>query len=135
MRRGIIKRALFVAFIFGSLLIYAYLASRGLFGMPCIFYEITHLYCPGCGASRLFLNIFTFKFYAAFRMNPLLFVLLPFIAIYLVIAIYYYIIGKPNPIDRRIPRCVPFILVLILIIYGILRNIPFFSYLAPTPIN
>lgn len=135
MHREMIKRALTVFAIFALLSLYAYAAYKGIFGVPCYFYELTHLYCPGCGASRMFLYIFQFKFARAFRMNPLLFAALPFLAVYLAVAMYYYIIEKQNPIDKKIPKWLPYLIVAVVIIYGILRNIPMLSFLAPTELG
>lgn len=41
----------------------------------CLFYEITGLYCPGCGSGRAALALLHGHFPEALRCNPLLFLL------------------------------------------------------------
>ena len=94
-------------------------------GIPCIFYEVTNLYCPGCGITRAIISLLKLDFYQAFRFNPLVIILLPFLLIY---NIYIWIFnGK-----KILSQSVWIILLTVVILYGILRNIPIFKFLAPT---
>lgn len=97
------------------------------FEIDCIFYKLTGLYCPGCGITRMFESLFNLKFYQAFRFNPLVFVLLILFIIYLIIGLF---ISKPTL--KKINKIIIYPLLLIIVIYGILRNFPTFSYLIPT---
>lgn len=45
------------------------------------------------------------------------------------------IISKKEPLYNKIPTKLWVMIIAILIIYGILRNIPFFDFLAPTLIK
>ncbi len=49
----------------------------------CIIYALTGYYCPGCGAGRACYCILHGQIYQAFRYNPLLVLLLPWIGAYL----------------------------------------------------
>ncbi len=101
-------------------------------GIPCPFYEYLHIYCPGCGSTRLFRSLLHFDFYQAFRYNPLLFILLfPFGALVLAEIIYFIRNKKMFNISTKIYV----ILLILIIIYWILRNIPYFSWLLPTVIK
>lgn len=101
-------------------------------GIPCPFYEYLHIYCPGCGTTRLFRSLLHFDFYQAFRYNPLLFILLfPFGALVLAEIIYFIRNKKMFNISTKIYV----ILLILIIIYWILRNIPYFSWLLPTVIK
>ena len=100
-------------------------------GIPCLFHEITNLYCPGCGITRMFLSLFKLDFYQAFRYNPLVFILLILGIIYWLIKI---ICQKFKNINLIIPNKIWYVLLIIVIIFGIMRNIPFFDYLGPTNI-
>ena len=62
-------------------LIYAVLIISFDIGIPCVFYEITGLYCPGCGITRLCLSLFEGDIYQAFRYNPIIFINLPILFI------------------------------------------------------
>lgn len=102
--------------------------SKFNIGIPCIFYEITHLHCPGCGMSRAIISISKLDFYQAFRYNPLIIILLPFLLIYYIYVNIFN--GK-----KKLPQYVWVILLIIVILYGILRNIPVFRFLAPTTVG
>ena len=101
-------------------------------GFPCLFYKITGLYCPGCGITRMFISIFNLKFYQAFRYNPLVFILLILLIIYCGLDSIKYTIKKRH---ITIPKNFYIILLILVILFGILRNIPLFSYLAPVIVN
>ena len=94
-------------------------------GIPCLFYELTGKYCPGCGITRAFFSLLKLDIYQAFRYNIIFVVLLPFIIAYLI----YKIILKGT---KKIPNFIWWVLLIFTIAFGILRNIPMFSFLAPT---
>ena len=102
--------------------------------IPCIFHEITGLYCSGCGISRMTKEIFRLNFYQAFRYNPLCFILFPLLLIYLIYSIYLWITEKEDKIIKKIDPKIIYILLIIVILFGIMRNIPMFSFLKPTKI-
>lgn len=93
-------------------------------GIPCIFYKVTNLYCPGCGITRAIISLLKLDFYQAFRYNSLVIILLPFLLMYFIYVNVFC--GK-----KKIPQFVWVILLIMVILYGILRNMPRFSFLAP----
>lgn len=97
-------------------------------GIPCIFSKLTGLSCPGCGISRMFISLIKLDIYQAFRYNPLVFILLCIYLIYLPLKL---MIKK----DLKIPNWFYILLLIIVITYGILRNISGFAYLLPTEVN
>lgn len=113
-----------IYFIIG-LITYYFISKVFSIGIPCMFYEITHLYCPGCGITRMFFSLLKLDFYQAFRYNPLVFC-------YLVMFILYKLINLKFKI--KIPSYFSYILLSIAIVFGILRNIDGFSFLRPTVI-
>ena len=129
MNKKKIKLFLILVFILSILLL---LDLFEVIGIPCPFYEYLHIYCPGCGSTRLFRSLLHFDFYQAFRYNPLLFILLfPFGALVLAEIIYFIRNKKMFNISTKIYV----ILLILIIIYWILRNIPYFSWLLPTVIK
>lgn len=98
-------------------------------GFPCLIKKFTHLYCPGCGITRMFLNIFSLNFYQAFRYNPLIFTYLILYIIYITINFIKVYLKKPK---ITLNNGIYVVLIVVAIIFGILRNLPYFSYLAPT---
>ena len=99
-------------------------------GIPCPIKLLTGFDCPGCGITRAIVSLFELNFYQAFRYNMLVIFLLALYIIYLFACLVKYIIKKDYHI--KIPNYVYIILIIITILFGILRNIPEFSFLAPT---
>ena len=112
--------------LFFLLLCYYFLNQKFSIGIPCIFYEITGLYCPGCGVTKLTFSLLELDFYQAFRANPLIFILLILAIIYCFIKL---ILNKLFKINITIPNYVYYILLVITILFGVLRNIPGFEFL------
>ena len=75
-------------------------------------------------------SIIELNFYQAFRYNPLVFFLLCFSIVYFIIKVLFNI--KFNNKQKNI---IAYTLLCIVIIFGILRNIPLFDYLKPTIIK
>ena len=118
-----------ILILISFLIIYFILNELLDVGIPCLFYEITGYYCPGCGITRLLFSLLKLDFYQAFRYNPLIFILIIITGIYLLVK---FILKKFMNISIEIPNYVYYILLVIVIIFGILRNIPMFDFLSPT---
>ena len=126
------KKAL-LKFLIVVLILIAYLLLGHFFHLyfRCPIYTVTKLYCPGCGLTRMLLSILKLDFYQAFRYNPLIFIMLPFI-IFLYIEKTYSETKNKKSISKKIPNYVWYIILIIVLLYGILRNI--IPYLEPTVI-
>ena len=90
----------------------------------CVFHQVTGLSCPGCGALRAMHQLLHGHFVAAFNLNPLLIILLPFVAAN----------GIGQVVKKRTGRELfglfrhPFwvwLLVGAIVAFGIGRNLPF----------
>lgn len=112
----------FIVFILIALIMF--LHEKFNLGIPCVFHIITGLYCPGCGLTRAVFSILHLEFYKAFRYNMLIVVLMPITLPYL----FYKFVLNGN---KKIPNFIWYFLVVITVAFGVLRNIPYFSYLAP----
>ena len=112
-----------------------YLIFGGITGIyiPCVFRKITHWYCPGCGITRMFAAILAGDFYQAMRYNPLLFILLPVALLYLVDSLISRMRGRKSLLTRT-PGWIWILMIAILIGYGVMRNLSWFGYLAPTEV-
>lgn len=99
--------------------------------IPCPIKKITGYYCPGCGITRMMKALLCFDFYQAFRFNPLVFISLPFIIFFYMESIF----TKKEPLYNRIPNKIWSVIIIIFIVYGVLRNIPYFDYLIPTVVR
>lgn len=88
----------------------------GHFYPLCVFHALTGLQCPGCGATRALYHLLHGDIRGAFRYNQLLFVMAPFFA---VAARWPRLLTKPS---------VAWTLAVVVIGYGIVRNLPFWPY-------
>lgn len=112
-------------------IIYLYLNKNYGFYIPCIFRKITGLYCPGCGATRSIIALLKGNIKASFSYNPLFFLMLPFLIFSIIYQCYIYIENKKDNIINKIPNTIWIIIIIILIIFGILRNIKGLEFLQP----
>jgi hypothetical protein len=106
-------------------------ATSGLFP-PCPLRYLTGWYCPGCGSLRAIHQVLHGSLRAAWAMNPLTVVLLPFLTYGLASAALFEVRGRalPQPFLRAVwirALCAAMIL------FGIARNLPMhpFDLLAP----
>lgn len=111
-------------------LLYALFVTFTGVSLPCVFHETTGLWCPGCGVSRMFLKLFKGDFYGAFLQNRFLFSTLAILLAASAFRIYQYIRKEPY---SKTKWFVIFIIVYgsAFFIYGVLRNLSAFSFLAP----
>lgn len=100
------------------------------FHLSCPFYGLTGLYCPGCGVSRMLLDLLELDIASAFSANCVLFVMTPFIfAIGLKYILRYIISGKKEitPFDNRLSYAA----VAVLIVFAVVRNAYHLDILIP----
>lgn len=114
-------------------LLVAYLLFTRLtgWGIPCIFHEVTGLHCPGCGVTRMLRAMLLLDIYGAFHYNMLVFCLLPFAVFFSIRHWLRWVKTGKNPTDLAETIAAGTALVLALA-FGIMRNLPWFSFLAPT---
>lgn len=99
------------------------------FGIPCVFYQITGLYCPGCGTMRAVNALLQLDFAAALRYNALTVALLPLLAALLAVEAVHYLKGKRTRPGWEKWLCTA--LIVICILFAVLRNLPGFAFLQP----
>lgn len=117
------KRKINFIFLFLiALIIYFLINLKWHIYIPCIFHELTGLYCPGCGITRMFFALLKLDFINAFHYNPLVFIML-------LGYIFYKVISLRTPV--KLPKYFSLILLVIVVLFGVLRNIDTFSFLRP----
>ena len=104
-------------------------------GFICVSRELTGLYCSGCGMTRAVLSLLKLDFYQAFRYNAFSVILIPILFFYFYGVVYAYCFNEKNFIAQKIPMMFWVVIIVLMLIYGVLRNIPYFAFLAPTYIR
>ena len=98
----------------------------------CVFYELTGLYCPGCGSGRAARALLRGDFPAAFGHNALAFLLgLPCAGLLLreYLRLVFPGLGwKP----ARLPAWAGKTALALILTFWLLRNLPIFAFLAPS---
>lgn len=106
-------------------------ATSGIFP-PCPLHFLTGWYCPGCGSLRAMHQLLQGNVRAAWALNPLTMLLLPFIGYGLISQTSLVLRGRRLPgffLSANAIRA----LCAVIVLFGILRNLPVhpFNLLAP----
>ena len=111
---------------------FAYLLFHELTGLAlfCPYRKFLHVYCPGCGISRMFFHLAHFEFAEAFSSNCVVFCLLPIAVIGVIFHGYRYI-RYGNGSLYKAEKIALYILIGVLIAFGIARNIWQVDWLIP----
>jgi len=106
-------------------------AKSGIFP-PCPLHFLTGWYCPGCGSLRALHQLLQGDVRAAWAMNPLTMMLLPFIGYGLTSQALSVLRGRGLPGVFLSANMIRF-LCAVIVLFGILRNLPVhpFNLLAP----
>ena len=123
MKKRVINTIIKYLILLSIFITYYFINRKTGYYIPCIFRLVTGYKCPGCGITHLLFYLCNLDFYNAFISNPLVFIYLPFIVIYLFYLDYLYIYDKKDKIIKRIPNYVWIILICVTLLFGIIRNI------------
>jgi len=106
--------------------------SSVIFFPKCPLYVTTGIYCPGCGSQRATHQLLQFNLFGVLQQNILYFAGLIIIAYHGIITVLNLYLKK-NIYNYLYHPKTPIIILIIVIIYWILRNIPYypFNMLAP----
>lgn len=111
------------------LLVMFYPLMMKVIGYECFWRKHFGITCAGCGFTRMITSLLKFDLYQAFRYNPLFFILVIITLAYVIYVVICMV--KKRPYYK--PNYLFFVgLFIILLLYMLLRNTSFFSYLKPT---
>lgn len=113
----------------GAAYLFMFEPGRSGFFPPCPFRLLTGFTCPGCGTTRALHEMLHGHFAAAFMLNPLLVLAIPFLLLAL---LRYSVIvmrgGVPRP--NALPAPVIYALFVIIVSFWVFRNTPFYPFVA-----
>jgi len=100
---------------------------------PCFFHHWTGLDCAGCGMTRAAHAALNGEIAKAFRFNPMGMILLPLAVFALALEAIGWVRGKPLPYRLNLGAKTGWVLVVVILSFWLLRNIPAwpFTLLAP----
>jgi hypothetical protein len=107
----------------GIVLVYRFDPAAAGFFPKCLFFSATGLACPGCGTTRALHALLHLDPLAAFRWNPLPFVLFPAGALWL--AAERRRRGRP---PSRLARALPWALAGLILAFTVWRNLPDYPF-------
>lgn len=113
----------------GSVYLYAFEPGKSGFFPPCMFRALTGLTCPGCGSTRAMHQILHGHFVAAFMLNPLFLLAIPF----LLYALFRYsVVAMRGETPRRntLPPSYIYALFVIVVSFWIFRNTPLYPFVS-----
>lgn len=90
--------------------------------IPCPVHALTGFYCPGCGLTRLIFSLMDLNIAQAFRFNALIFLLVPMYSILTLLKLKGY---------KKFSDILMILMIVLTLSFGLLRNLPMFSWLAP----
>jgi Protein of unknown function (DUF2752) len=96
----------------------------------CLFHKYTGLLCPGCGSLRAMHQLLHGRLEAALHLNALLVLSLPFLGVWAFLTLRRQWLHQPAP---GITKPWFFWAVGVVLLFGILRNLPFAQHLWLAP--
>lgn len=111
-------------------ILYWFDPSTSGFYPSCPFHLLTGLHCPGCGSLRAIHAMLHGDFAAALRFNPLTTLGAPLLLLGIAREAWRMTSGR-DPLPFRVPAWSIWMLLVAIVAFGILRNLPVASALAP----
>ena len=113
----------------GSVYLYAFEPGKTGFFPPCLFRALTGLTCPGCGSTRAMHQILHGHFAAAFMLNPLFLLAIPFL-LYALIRYSASVMRGEIPRPNSLPPSYIYALFVIVVSFWVFRNTPFYPFVS-----
>jgi len=113
----------------GSVYLYVFEPGKTGFFPPCLFRALTGLTCPGCGSTRAMHQILHGHFAAAFMLNPLFLLAIPFL-LYALLR-YSAVVMRGGVLrPNALPASYIYALFVIVVSFWIFRNTPFYPFVS-----
>ncbi len=115
------KKKLQLILFFGGCITYYIIVRYTGRGIPCLFFTLFHLKCPGCGVTSLLLFLSMGKWPEAFKSNPYLFLSLPYLAYLLFYQLWCWLTDQTMKLGR-LGGVILYSYLAGLVLFGIARN-------------
>lgn len=110
--------------IAGAVVLYSFNPSTSRLFPPCPFHAVTGLYCPGCGSTRAMHQLLHGHVATAFDFNPLVVLSLPLVGVALAWQTWRPRRAAPMAASPRLPGWWVWVLLGVVVVFGIARNLP-----------
>lgn len=121
--------AIWSLLVAGAVYLFVFEPGKSGFFPPCPFRFLTGFTCPGCGTTRALHQILHGHFLSAFMLNPLFFLLSPFLLFGL---LRYSVVvlrgGVPRP--NALPAQYIYALFFVILGFWIFRNTPLYPFVS-----
>jgi len=121
--------AIWSLLIAGATYLFVFEPGKSGFFPVCIFRLLTGLTCPGCGSTRAMHQLLHGHVLAAFMLNPLFLIAIPF----LLFALLRYSVAVMRgriPRQNVLPGSVIYALFFVIVSFWIFRNTPFYPFVS-----
>jgi len=116
--------AIAAALLVGGGVLYTFAPSEHSFYPRCIFHALTGWQCPGCGGTRALYHLLHFHLGEAMHYNALVTLLAPLALAYFIFW-YATVLRSGQGPGLPLPRLAIMCLYLVVLLFGVARNIPF----------
>lgn len=116
----------------GVLLLYFFFDARQFPFPRCPFYALTRFYCPGCGSQRALSSLLHGQLVQALHYNILLVAITPLLLYAAVEQIKH---TERQPVKLFYQPVFAWIVFWVIIIFWLLRNLPFYPFIFIAPVE
>ncbi|HKU76141.1 MAG TPA: DUF2752 domain-containing protein [Pyrinomonadaceae bacterium] len=121
--------AIWLLLFAGSVYLFLFEPGKTGFFPPCLFRALTGLTCPGCGSTRAMHQILHGHFVAAFMLNPLFLLAIPFL-LYALFRYSVVVMRGETPRRNTLPASYIYGLFVIVVSFWVFRNTPFYPFVS-----
>lgn len=123
-----LSRILILSFVITGVILVFLFNPETSFYPPCIFKKITNLQCPGCGSARACYHLLHGNFLIAVNYNLLVTGFLPLIALEGFSRVFKFKDQRGSKLQVIRNHVRPMLVLAIVVIFWIVRNLPFYPF-------
>ena len=115
--------------IAGAAYLFVFEPGKSGFFPPCPFRFLTGFLCPGCGSTRALHQILHGHFEAAFMLNPLLMLGIPFM-LFAFLRYSVTVMRGEVPRPNALPAPYIYAMFVVIVSFWVFRNTPFYPFVS-----